>query len=132
MSSTQATGRNRRAAARPATAVGLGVHAEVVPREIHAYEISDGPFVLHDEHETLARAFGHPLMMADRDHEAVIGDVRIVYGSLVGGARLRSRCVWATLQRRSVLDQNAPAGFIQDGITGSTGFNRRDPAGRNT
>jgi len=63
-------------------AVGLGVHAEVVPREIHAYEISDGSFVLHDEHETLARAFGHPLMMADRGHEAVIGDVRILYGSL--------------------------------------------------
>ena len=102
-------------------AVGLGMHAEVVPREIHPYEIGDRSFVLHDEHETLARAFGHPLMMADRGHEPVIGDVRIVYGSLVC-----ARCATAGL------DQNAPAGFIHDGITGSTGFSRRDPAGRNT
>jgi hypothetical protein len=71
-------------------------------------------------------------MMADRGHEPVIGDVRIVYGSLVSAPPRRSGSDRGWIGAGSGLDQNAPAGFIQDGMTGSTGFNRRDPAGRNT
>jgi hypothetical protein len=50
------------------------VHAETLTAQVHPDEFGDGPFVLHDEHEPLARRIGHPT------HDARTGTVRM-FGS---------------------------------------------------